>query len=74
MLISESQLTTLDTSGIKVVKCVKFVKGKGSKIDKQGVLGGFAIVSVCKIDFSVKQEKKSTFKKIYMGFIATVVQ
>lgn len=74
MLISESQLTTVDNSGIKVVKCVKFLKGRGSKVNKVGSLGGVATVSVRDIDFSLKLDKKKTYKKIYEGLIVSVVQ
>jgi len=66
MLSLESVLKVADNSGIKSVKCLKFLDGFSQ--NKKGTLGNIVVVSL----FNYKGFSNKSSRKVYMGIIVTI--
>lgn len=66
MLGSESVLIVADNSGIRTVKCLKFLNGLDS--NKKGTLGDMTVVSL----FNYKGYKKKSKRKVFLGIVVSV--
>jgi len=66
MLFLESKVKVADNSGIRTVKCLKFLNGYSN--NSKGTLGNIAVVSIA----DYKGYKKKSSRKVFLGIIVSL--
>jgi large subunit ribosomal protein L14 len=66
MLFLESKVKVADNSGIRSVKCLKFLNGYSN--NSKGTLGNIAVVSIS----DYKGFKKKSSRKVFLGVIVSL--
>ncbi len=66
MLSVESKVNVADNSGIRVVKCLKFLKGFSN--NSKGTLGNISVVSI----FDYRGYKQKSSRKVFLGLVISV--